>query len=290
MESKQQQSQSQQPATTSALGQIVNAQQQHQQQSQQQSFTHFQPAPRPISFASINGNNGNSSAMAVAANAAGAPFPPPLPPSTVAGSMPSDYGYAPLQPHSTTMYPTHDHSSIASSSIFNPQHPAQFPQQHHQQPSMASRMSLSGGLPSLQPSLDLAPSANALNRVPIGASAASASPSMVPGPATVAAVAAKAAATYAAHPGLIPRKRGRKPKVPDPQAVTVDPEIEKAAALERNRIAASKSRMRKKEKVKGLEQSEWRVQPSHPRGIANGCDETDDCVLPLDSFLQPLPI
>lgn len=53
-----------------------------------------------------------------------------------------------------------------------------------------------------------------------------------------------------------PRKRGRKPKVPDPNAVSVDPEIEKAAALERNRIAASKSRMRKKERVHNLERSE----------------------------------
>ncbi|KAK4052632.1 hypothetical protein OIO90_004260 [Microbotryomycetes sp. JL221] len=50
-----------------------------------------------------------------------------------------------------------------------------------------------------------------------------------------------------------PRKRGRKPKIPDPNANLIDPEIEKAAALERNRIAASKSRLRKKERVHNLE-------------------------------------
>ena len=53
-------------------------------------------------------------------------------------------------------------------------------------------------------------------------------------------------------PVYAPKKRGRKPKG---APVVVDTEADRAAALERNRIAASKSRQRKKERVGNLEMS-----------------------------------
>ncbi|SCV69172.1 BQ2448_2192 [Microbotryum intermedium] len=53
-------------------------------------------------------------------------------------------------------------------------------------------------------------------------------------------------------PGPAPRKRGRKPKSAMPEE---DAETVKVEALERNRVAASKSRRRKKERVTGLEQN-----------------------------------
>lgn len=54
-------------------------------------------------------------------------------------------------------------------------------------------------------------------------------------------------------PVYAPKKRGRKPKG---APVVVDTEADRAAALERNRVAASKSRQRKKERVGNLELSE----------------------------------
>ncbi|SCZ97605.1 BZ3500_MvSof-1268-A1-R1_Chr4-3g07290 [Microbotryum saponariae] len=72
----------------------------------------------------------------------------------------------------------------------------------------------------------------------------------------------------ATNEGPAPRKRGRKPKsaVPEEDAETV-----KVEALERNRVAASKSRRRKKERVSGLEQSEFQrefleARKHRPRG------------------------
>lgn len=59
-----------------------------------------------------------------------------------------------------------------------------------------------------------------------------------------------------------PKKRGRKPKNWDPateQTVELDPEEQekqRKLALERNRVAASKSRRRKKERVELLENGE----------------------------------
>jgi len=63
------------------------------------------------------------------------------------------------------------------------------------------------------------------------------------------------------------KKRGRKPKNWDPSLeveVILDPEEaerQRKLALERNRIAASKSRRRKKEKVQALEGGKSQLFP-----------------------------
>lgn len=56
-------------------------------------------------------------------------------------------------------------------------------------------------------------------------------------------------------PTYAPKKRGRKPKNAPP-ATAVDLEQDRREALDRNRVAASRSRQRKKERVGNLESSE----------------------------------
>lgn len=89
-----------------------------------------------------------------------------------------------------------------------------------------------------------------------------------------------------------PKKRGRKPKNWDPateQTVELDPEEQekqRKLALERNRVAASKSRRRKKERVELLENGESALSES-PRGGSSPNTTLTSCLLPPPPLQLP---
>lgn len=99
----------------------------------------------------------------------------------------------------------------------------------------------------------------------------SANHSSVPAATVVTPASDRDSATPAPVKAPTGKKRGRKPKNWDPElekTVELDPEEQekqRKLALERNRVAASKSRRRKKERVDLLENGALRVDPASDR-------------------------
>ncbi|KAM0791101.1 hypothetical protein ACM66B_004391 [Microbotryomycetes sp. NB124-2] len=257
------------------------AQQQSQRYQQQQSgagsaFHHYQPAPLPMRY----GQHGQPQ---VSMNVAGGPSDYYTMETTVAPSATMPAAFAPIAdddsstidpmvsaydmniisvayPHPTTV--ADDMLSAPTPLSLGPSSVASSSRRIHMpvsQPSSTPASSvrapiMSGAAGATYMNVQSAVNSATMASHDSNQSSPASSAAPTPAPTTSAQYNMKTGAGAAAvQTG--PRKRGRKPKVPDPNASLVDPEIEKAAALERNRIAASKSRLRKKERVHNLEQT-----------------------------------
>ncbi|BGO95142.1 hypothetical protein NBRC10512v2_006939 [Rhodotorula toruloides] len=248
-------------------------------------FTHFQPQPVPFSMPvgqppAAYPDPSLFAPTSLAPSSLGgpdvvAPLPftaarPPFDPMQVQMTTVAPFG-AYEQTHMQFVAPGMDAAYAFANPLANPPHPhhlasaplAPIPHGHYLPPThpALARPSIPLGapvMPSAAPPPPAAPKTTGKKKSSAAASSAhvahsttSASPPTVAGSASPASVPAPSK-----PPG---KKRGRKPKNWDPtleRTVELDPEErerQRKLALERNRIAASKSRRRKKERVELLE-------------------------------------